>query len=181
MTKRVRTPITEAFRLAARQRDRGQGRPADAAPEGAQQPRAIVGRRSVVAGSISENELQEIVQFDLGSLLNTVNFAAGTDLSDHPEVRRSILNFGFPDTMHRSIDEHSVNDIADEIVWALSNFEPRLVPGSVRVDRDRFIGTETLRIRFVVSAALDIEPLSLPVQFFADLERDTGRIVIQRR
>jgi type VI secretion system protein ImpF len=32
----------------------------------------------------------------------------------------------------------------------------------------------------VVSACLDCEPLNLPVEFVADLERDTGKITIGR-
>ncbi|CAO4176350.1 type VI secretion system baseplate subunit TssE [Methylorubrum aminovorans] len=179
MTKRVRIPITEAFRKAVRDRDRGQGKPADHDSGDAQRP--VAGRRSVTTGAISDEELQKVVSRDITALLNTVNFAAGTDLSEHQEVRRSVLNFGFPDMMHRSIDEHTVNDIGDEIEWVLSTFEPRLIPGSVRVARDRFVDATALQVRFVVSAELDCDPLRLPVRFFADLERDTGRIVIQRQ
>ncbi|GJD47764.1 hypothetical protein OPKNFCMD_0474 [Methylobacterium crusticola] len=174
MSARVRTPFTEAFRQAFEDRDPGTS---SAAREG----RAVSGRRSVVHGSMSENDLQRLVTHDLGVLMNTVNFAAGTDISAHPHIRTSVLNYGFPDMVHRSIDEVSVNDIGDEIETALAAFEPRLVPGSVGVIRDTRVSPDQLRIRFIVSAELDCEPLNVPVRFVADLERDTGKIVIQRR
>lgn len=174
---RVRTPVAQAFRRAFQERDKGREVKApEAAGEG-----SVHGRLSLGRASMSEAELQRIVTLELGGLLNTVNLAAATDLSEHPQVRRSILNYGFPDMLHRSIDEIGVNDIGAEIAWALSNFEPRLLPSSVRVARDTSIDADTLRIRFVVSADLDCKPLKLPVQFLADLERDTGKIVIQRR
>lgn len=141
----------------------------------------VAGRRSVVQGAISEGELERIVRGDLVALLNTVNFAAGTSLSDHQHVATSILNFGFPDLLHRSMDESKVSDIAGEIESALSVFEPRLVAGSIHVTRDTRVSTEELRIRFVISAEIDLDPLNLPVRFVAEFERDTGKIVVQRR
>ncbi len=64
---------------------------------------------------------------------------------------------------------------------ALSTFEPRLVPGSLVVTRDTRVSIDELRVRFVISAEIDSETLNLPVQFVAELERDTGKIAVQRR
>lgn len=174
---RVRTPVAQAFRRAFQERDKGrEAKSPDPSGEA-----AVQGRLSLSRASMSEAELQRLVTLELGGLMNTVNLAAATDLSEHPQVRRSVLNFGFPDMVHRSIDEIGVNDIGDEIAWVLATFEPRLLPGSVRVARDAGVDPDTLKVRFVVSAELDCKPLKLPVQFLADLERDTGKIVIQRR
>ena len=37
------------------------------------------------------------------------------DLTEFDSVRKSILNYGLPDIVHRTIDETSVDDIRDEI------------------------------------------------------------------
>ena len=58
---------------------------------------------------------------------------AATDLSALPEVRSSILNFGFPDLSWRTIDENGLHDVAGEIEVALLDFEPRLARDSVPV------------------------------------------------
>ncbi len=111
MKRRVRIPFVAAFRPQPRSRD------ADPAPEAARDGRFVPGRRSVVQSSISEGDLERIVREDLVALLNTVNFAAGTDLSDHPHVATSILNFGFPDLLQRSIDEARVGTSRARSTW----------------------------------------------------------------
>ena len=58
---------------------------------------------------ISESELRRLVNSDLGALLNTVNLDSAQDLSEAPEVGKSILNFGFPDIARLSIDENAVS------------------------------------------------------------------------
>ncbi|GJD45635.1 hypothetical protein AFCDBAGC_3509 [Methylobacterium cerastii] len=177
MTTRVRIPVAQAFRRAFEERDRGMSAKApDPGTEG-----VVSGRLSLGRASISERDLHGVVATELSGLMNTVNFAAGTDLSEYPEVRASILNFGFPDMVHRTIGEGGVDDIGDELAWVLATFEPRLVRESIRVTRDRRVDPDSLKLRFVVAADLDSEPLKLQVQFLADLERDTGKIVIQRR
>ena len=64
---------------------------------------------------ISETVLRREVANDLDSLMNTVALESTEDLTGFAHVRTSILNFGFPDIAHRSIDEISVDDLKDEI------------------------------------------------------------------
>ena len=91
-----------------------------------------------------------------------------------------MLNFGQPDLAHRSIDEIAVGEVTSEIAQALSSFEPRLVQDTVHVTRDMSVAAEELKIRFVVRAELWCEPLNVPVEFVADIELDTGKILINR-
>lgn len=142
--------------------------------------RVLAGRRASPRSVITEALLRREVSRDLEVLMNTINLAASTDLHDHPEVRRSILNFGFPDVTHRSIDEVSVEDIRYEIEAALRAFEPRIASDTIEVVRDDAIRREELKIRFVVRADLTCDPVNVPVEFVADLEVDTGKIVINR-
>lgn len=167
----------EAFRTAFRERDKGE-EPMQSAVSGSG---AVDGRMSLGQASISDVELQRIVTHDLGCLMNVVNLAAAIDLNGFSHVRRSILNYGFPDMVHRTIDEIGVDDIGDEILSVIASFEPRISSDSVSVRRDQSVEPESMKIRFVVSAELDAKPLKLPVQYVADLERDTGKMSIYRR
>lgn len=142
--------------------------------------RVVAGRRATGRSTMSEAALQRTVSEDLESLMNTVNLEASLDLDEHDAVRRSILNYGFADVVHRTIDEIGVNDISEEIQTVLQTYEPRLLPGSVQVVRDWSVSSDELKIRFVVRADLNCDPLNLPVEFVADLERDTGKITISR-
>jgi len=102
------------------------------------------------------------------------------DLQPFEHVRKSVLNFGLPDITHRSIDELSVGNIGDEIKSALVNYEPRLIPQTIRVSKSSELDEAELKVRFVVRADLLCEPLNVPVEFIADLELDSGNITLSR-
>lgn len=176
-SNRVRLPLAEAFRQSHQQRDariridqRDDSR-----------DRIIAGRRGVARSAISAADLQRRVAHDLEDLMNTVNFAASTDLTDFPAVATSILNYGFTDISRRAIDDMSVVEIGAEIETALAIFEPRLAAGSVTARRDDTVDSAELKLRFVVSAEIDCDPLNLPVEFVAELEQDTGKIAVRYR
>lgn len=174
---RVRLPLAEAFRQAHGHRDaRLRIDQRDEAGE-----RVLAGRRGGARAAMSAADLQRGVARDLEDLMNTVNFAASTDVTDFPAVARSILNYGFTDISRRSIDEETVAEISAEIETALTLFEPRLAAGSVVAWRDDTVDPAELKLRFVVRAEIDCDPLNLPVEFVADLEQDTGKIAVRYR
>lgn len=142
--------------------------------------RIISSRRMSSRTPISESELRRIVISDVGALLNTVNFDSAQDLTDASEVGKSVLNYGFPDLARLSMDENAVFRVAQEIESALRDFEPRLVRGSIKARRDDTTSAEELRVRFIVTAALRMQPVDVPVQFVAEVELDSGKIKIDR-
>jgi type VI secretion system protein ImpF len=142
--------------------------------------RVIAPRRAPSRAPISESGLRREVSGDLADLLNTVNLNSALDLEDAPHVARSVLNFGFPDLSTRTIDEQRVVDISRELQQALTNFEPRLAPGTLKVGRDPFVDIEELRIKFFIRADLRAEPMDVPVEFMAEVELDSGKIKVDR-
>src|ERR1700744_4535091 len=107
---RLAAPLMQAFRAAHQARD-AKNR-ADVREDG---ERVLSSRRMSSRTPISESELRKIVISDVGALLNTVNFDSVQDLSDAPQVGKSILNFGFPDLAHLSIDENAVSQVAQKL------------------------------------------------------------------
>jgi type VI secretion system protein ImpF len=172
---RLAPPLMHAFRAAHRERDAAA--PVDIRDRG---DRVLASRRAAARAPISENELRKLVNSDLVALFNTTNLNSAEDLSSAPEVRRSILNFGFPDLTWRTIDENDVNSIAREIETALHDFEPRLAPGSVKARRDNSVTADTLRVRFLVSAELRCHPVNVQTEFVAEVEVDSGKVRIDR-
>ncbi|MEA2838606.1 MAG: type secretion system protein ImpF [Bradyrhizobium sp.] len=142
--------------------------------------RLIAGRRVSGRTPISETVLRKEVARDLESLMNTVALESTEDLVGFARVQRSILNYGFPDIAHRSIDEISVDDLGDEIRQVLMTYEPRLDRASIRTTRDMSARPEELKLRFVVHADLRCDPLNVPVEFVADVDLDSGGIQINR-
>ncbi len=165
----------QAFRAAHQARD---ARAAADVREGGE--RVLSSRRVSSRAPISESDLRKIVISEVGALLNTVNFDSAEDLSEATEVRKSVLNFGFPDIARLSIDENAVFRIAEELELTLRDFEPRLVRGSIKASRDETVSPDELRVRFLVSAALRMQPVDVPVQFVAEVELDSGKIKIDR-
>ncbi|RDJ25255.1 type VI secretion system baseplate subunit TssE [Bosea caraganae] len=141
--------------------------------------RIIANRRAAPRAAITEPKLRREIAIDLGALVNTINLASSLDLSQHEHVARSVLNHGFPDITRLSIDEFRVNAIKDDLADVLTRFEPRLIRQSIAVERDDSLDRAELKIRFVVRADLNCDPLNVPVQFVADVELDSGKIAIK--
>lgn len=174
-TDRVAPPLIYAFRKEHNERGASAG---DLAPgranEGSRAPSRRAGRIPV-----RESELRELVRSDLLALLNTTNLGSAEDLSDAPEVRSSVLNFGFRDLASRPFDDSALADIEREIGVTLRRFEPRLAPDSLQVRRDKEASTE-LRVRYVIAAQLRVEPMNVPVEFVAEVEVDSGKVRLDR-
>src|SRR5208337_2010397 len=172
---RLAPPLMHAFRAAHRERDAAV--PLDIRDAG---ERVIAQRRAAARAPIAESELRRLVGSDIAALLNTVNLDSAEDLTNALEVRKSILNFGFPDLARISIDENRLFGVAKQLETALHDFEPRLAPESIKVRRDETVSAEELRVRFLVSAELRVEPMDVPMEFVAELELDSGKIKIER-
>jgi type VI secretion system protein ImpF len=173
---RLSPPLMYAFRAAhaARDADKKVDLRDDAGD------RIISGRRASARAPITEALLRREVARDLESLMNTVALEAIEDLSEFEHVRKSVLNYGLPDLVHRSIDESGVDDVKTEIENVLVIFEPRLAPNSVHAERDKSVGDAELKVRFVVQAELRCEPVDVPVEFVADLDVDGNAVQINR-
>lgn len=173
---RLSPPLMHAFRAAHAARDtRTKFDLRDAEGE-----RIIASRRTLRRGSITEPLLRREVALDLDALMNTIALESSIDLTGLEHIRRSILNFGLPDVAHRSIDESAIGDIPREIRDALIAHEPRLVPTSLAVARDDSVDVKQLKVRFTVRADLLCDPVNVPVEFLADVELDSGKIIISR-
>ena len=174
--ERLAPPLMFAFRTAHEKRDANKALDLrDAHGE-----RIIASRRAPSKAPISESGLRREVSADLADLLNTTNLDAAIDLEEAPEVARSVLNFGFPDLSAWTIDEHRLMELSREIERALQTYEPRLAGASLKVGRDPMVDTEALRLKFFVKADLRAEPIDVAVEFVAEVELDSGKIVVDR-
>ena len=174
--ERLSPPLMYAFRTAHEARDAK--KKIDLRDESGE--RVIASRRIAARVAITEPTLRREVARDLDALMNTIAMESTQNLERFDRVRKSILNFGFPDIAHRTIDELSLDDLKHEIATVLMSYEPRLVRNTVQVTRDTSVDAADLKVRFVVRADLFCEPLNVPIEFVADVEIDTGKIMINR-
>ena len=166
----LHTPLLQAFREAARA---GDSRKADIsyAEDGA---RVVTQRNNRLASN--EVQLRQSLDIDLGHLLNTVNLASSLDLDDHPNVRRSVLNFGMQDLVHLTTDSVKLRHLADSLRTALLAHEPRLDADSLDIVQKESLDEVNQRIAFTVRADLICRPVDVPLEFLAEIDVGSGKV-----
>lgn len=127
-------------------------------------------------------QVRDIVQRDLGCLLNTTNAEGLIDRERHPEAASSSLNFGVPPLAGGHLSEHRWADVERLVRRAIADYEPRLLPGTVSVRplmKDGASDASNVLV-FEIRAMVDLQPypLELTVQTSVDLE--THRMSVTR-
>lgn len=166
----LHTPLLQAFRDAARA---GDARRAEIsyAEDGAR----IVSQRNNRLAS-NEGQLRQSLDIDLGHLLNTVNLGSSLDLDNHPNVRRSVLNFGMQDLVHLTTDSAKLRYLADSLRTALLAHEPRLDADSLTIEQKDDLDEVNQRIAFAVRADLLCRPVDVPLEFLAEIDVGSGKV-----
>lgn len=173
---RIGVPLMHAFRTAFAQRDAQ--RPID--ERDAFGRRVIAGRRTAARGLVSEAVMRDEVMRDVETLLNTVALSSSVGLDGCGEVARSIINFGIPDLVHRSIDDAALVEVVEEIETAFGAFEPRIDPSTLEVRRDPDVDPGALKVRFVISCEVLLNEQNAAVEFFADITLDNDKFVVNQ-
>ncbi len=128
---------------------------------------------------IDLEKLRQIVRRDLAWLLNTTNFAAGQDLERFPNVAKSVLNYGIPDTAGQRITDLRDRSIEQLLKKTIQNFEPRIMPNTLKVsysentDRD-----QTAVIAFDVRGQLWAQPVPLELFIRSEVDVTSGEVKI---
>ncbi len=125
----------------------------------------------------TEASLRATVRRDLGWLLNTLALESAQDLSKHPWVQKSVLNFGVRDFAGHSQGDRNDREQARDIRAAIRRFEPRLDPRTLRVEPVRNADTAG-KVCFVIEAELLGGPKSLPVRFRTDIDVETSAVEV---
>ena len=118
-------------------------------------------------------ELREAVGRDLEWLLNTRRFPL--ELEDYEEARYSNLGYGVPDFSTYSWRNHGdALRIAAILEETIERFEPRLAPGSVKVEIQPTTEADDFRVHFRIDALLQVDPVSEPVSFDTSIDLDSA-------
>jgi type VI secretion system protein ImpF len=127
--------------------------------------------------NISMRRLREIVQRDLGWLLNSASLDTTEDLKPYPEVARSVLNYGMPSFAGTALHSIDPQATASRIREAIETFEPRL--GKVQViaetDDER---RDAMTLSFRIEGELWGQPMSQHVVLQTRIDVETGDVRI---
>jgi len=129
----------------------------------------------------SARELLHSVVRDLSALLNSVRIHRTDDWVDYPRVATSVLNYGLPDLTGRTRTSIDVLAWQVQLRRALLDFEPRLVPETVRVlVPEADVNSLAINsLRFTIEAALWCRPAPLWMCLHSEIDLETGAVHIQ--
>jgi type VI secretion system protein ImpF len=134
-------------------------------------------RERVDAQQVDDTQLRQLVRRDLTWLFNTTHFEASVDLSEFPEVSRSILNYGIPDLIGRAVSGVSGNALKQQLRSALSSFESRLIPSTIDVQVTRATTSAGKLALFIeISGSLRTEPMPTAIRMRAEVDLESGRV-----
>jgi type VI secretion system protein ImpF len=128
---------------------------------------------------LSPSKLRECVRRDLTWLLNTTHLAALEDLSEQPEVQRSVLNYGMPDFAGRTASSVDIRAMERLITKVIADFEPRLLKSSVKVrvvaDPEKMSHNAMC---FQIEAELWAQPLPLRLFLRTEIDLESGAATV---
>jgi len=131
---------------------------------------------------ISLSKLREAVLRDIGWLLNTDSLSTTEDLTDYPEVARSVLNYGMPSLSGQTVSGANLKDLERRVKETVCNFEPRILPETVRV---KVIAAPEAQgghaMSFAIEGQLWAEPAPLHLVLRTDIDLQTGIVAVTDR
>jgi type VI secretion system protein ImpF len=131
--------------------------------------------------SSSARSLRRSVMRDLGWLLNAQGIASSQDVARYPGVAESVLNFGFSDLAGKSASNLDVGRIERLMADAIRAFEPRILPGTLRVRviqtgrADEMSGQHNT-IAFIVEGDLHAHPVPERLYLRTELDLEAGKV-----
>jgi type VI secretion system protein ImpF len=128
--------------------------------------------------SSSARSLRRSVMRDLGWLLNAQGIASSQDVARYPGVAESVLNFGFSDLAGKSASNVDVARIERLMADAIRAFEPRILPGTLRVRASQTGETSGQHnaIAFIVEGDLHAHPVPERLYLRTELDLEAGKV-----
>jgi type VI secretion system protein ImpF len=129
---------------------------------------------------ISRSQLRASVLRDLSWLFNTTNLAGDMDLSGHPLVAQSTVNYGLAPLSGKVLSSLDLAELDRVIKEAILRFEPRILPHTLSV---RGIApNEPVNhhnvLSFSITGELWAQPYPLELLLKTDLDLESGEIRI---
>ncbi|BCF88771.1 type VI secretion system baseplate subunit TssE [Paraburkholderia largidicola] len=128
--------------------------------------------------AVTRTQLRDIVQRDLAFLLNATSIEDLIDRKRYPHAAASTINFGVPPLAGAFVASHKWADLEETIRRAIREFEPRLIPDSVKVvpltemdSKGRYN-----HLAFEIRGMIDMNPYPLEFMVQSSLDLETSRL-----
>jgi len=125
---------------------------------------------------LSMHKLRESVLRDVSWLLNSDSLESVLDLTDYPEVAKSVLNYGIKDLAGRTVAGGSVSEIEKGLKQAINLFEPRILPKTLNIQVFSSEEMNHQALSFDIEANLWSQPLPLHLYLRTEINKITGDV-----
>jgi type VI secretion system protein ImpF len=128
---------------------------------------------------MSKRRMREAVLRDLAWLFNSTRLDANMDPVTFPYARGSVINFGLPAFSGETASAIDVTDLERAVRQAILDFEPRILPESLRVralevgafDHHNVIGVE-------ISGQLWSQPVPIELLVRTEIDLESGQVEV---
>lgn len=138
-------------------------------------------RETREARVIDIRRLREIVQRDLGWLLNCANAGRNIDPGRFPLAAKSVLNYGLSEVSGDFSTAEKAEAIRGAIRQAIENFEPRIRRGSAEVSLRSDETARQMVIAFDIRADMWAEPVPMELYLRSEVDVVTGEVTVERK
>lgn len=128
---------------------------------------------------ISPARYRDAVLRDLRWLFNTAVRFEPEELTDYPEVAHSVLNYGVRDLCGHLSTSIDMAALERELASAISDFEPRIIPGTLRVRAVPVANSPSpSAIQFEINAELWANPVPEHLFIKTEIDLETGHCTL---
>jgi type VI secretion system protein ImpF len=129
---------------------------------------------------LSKARLRQSVLRDLAWLLNATRLETRDNLSGAAYARTSVVNYGLPALSGRGASSLDMTDLARSVREAILNFEPRILPASLRVDTSFEPGHLDHHniVGILIHGHLWAQPVPLEFLVRTEFDLETGKVKI---
>lgn len=131
---------------------------------------------------ITPRQMREIIQRDLGYLLNTTAMhPKDLDPQRYPAAACSTLNYGVPPMAENYLSALPWDEICASIVTAIKAFEPRLDPDTLEVSHLMLDDLEHHHnmVAFEISGHILMQPYPMEFMVQSTLDMDTSHFTVR--
>lgn len=130
---------------------------------------------------ISLRQLRQAVLRDLAWLLNSSSHMNAQEVEEFPDAGKSVLNYGIPDLCGLTASGINPAEVQRMIRDAVLRYEPRILPGSLRVTAGARDAVTQNAISFEIQGELWAQPTPEPLYLRTEVDLETGQCLVQER
>jgi type VI secretion system protein ImpF len=111
---------------------------------------------------------------------SVIELQSAVDLEGLEYVKKSILNYGIYDISHLTSEDAGVAAVEQNMIAALLCFEPRIRRETLQVTREVRFDDVAQKLVLSVYAEVSYYPLDIPLEFFAEIDLGSSKIVVSK-